>query len=101
MGVRLPQAAADVLAQFEDPRVGDEVEHVRTVPAPAQDPGLAQRLQVSRCIGLRQPAHGHQFGHVLLTVLQCMDEFEPTGFPEHPEPGGDQIQGRILGQRQA
>ncbi len=87
------EAAADVLAEVEDARVGDVVEHLQALLAPAKNAGVGECLEVARDVRLCRLGDRDELGDVSFAGLEFNQEAEPHRFTQDAEPGGDDLEG--------
>ena len=85
-------AATDVLAEFEDRRVGDEIDDGLALAAPADDARVRKGLEVAGNVGLVEAGTVDQRGDVEFARTEDLDQEESAGFAEDPEPRRDQLE---------
>src|SRR5437899_603865 len=95
LGQAFLKTAADVFAQFEDAGIGNGIEHLETFLPAREKPGTGKSIEVARGVGLRQTRRLNELSHALLPCLEHVNQFEPAGFAEDAEAGGDELKGLV------
>lgn len=88
-------AAADEVAELEDNRGADRVEHRVAIAAAGDEAGVVEELQVPGDVGLIAVEGFDEFADGVFAFLELLQDAESERFAEDAETAGDDVEGRF------